>query len=92
MGGGNVDTLADLATGDRILLDDAVFTGLAPGALAAAAFRYGASAQDADDRIIYDPTTGNLFFDADGNGGGAQVLFAVLTGGPLIGFSDIQVI
>ncbi|MGZ8360988.1 MAG: calcium-binding protein, partial [Allosphingosinicella sp.] len=82
LGGGNVDAVVDFAVGvDRIALDDAVFTGLAPGALPAGAFRSGAAAQDADDRIIYDPATGALFFDADGNGGGAAIQFATLATG-----------
>ncbi len=93
LGSGNVDHVADMASGtDKILLDDAVFTGLGLGALNANAFRTGASAQDADDRIIYNSATGQLFFDADGNGGGAAVLFATLGGAPALAASDFQVI
>ena len=57
------------------------FSGLAAGALAAGAFRLGAAATDADDRIMYDAATGALFFDADGLGGAAQVQFASVSAG-----------
>ena len=63
-------------------LDDAVFTGLALGALNPNAFVIGSAAADADDRIIYNGATGQLFFDADGNGAGAAILFATVQGAP----------
>jgi hypothetical protein len=92
-GGGNVDTILDfVAADDAILLDDAVFTGLAAGALAAGAFRTGTAAADADDRIIYNSTTGALLFDVDGVGGAAPIQFATQTGHPNISASDITVI
>ena len=40
--------------------------------------RLGAAAGDADDRLIYQATTGALFYDADGTGAGAQVRVATL--------------
>jgi Ca2+-binding RTX toxin-like protein len=49
--------------------------------LAEGAFQLGTAAADADDRIIYDSATGKLFYDADGNAAGAQVLFAQVTAG-----------
>ncbi len=61
-----------------IALDDAVFAGLSPGGLPAAAFRIGSAAQDSDDRIIYDAATDALYFDGEGNGGGAAIQFATL--------------
>jgi hypothetical protein len=49
---GNVDALTDFAPAfDTFFLDDAAFAGLAAGTLAAGAFRNGAAALDADDRI-----------------------------------------
>jgi Ca2+-binding RTX toxin-like protein len=78
----NVDTIATFLSGtDKIALDDAVFAGLAPGALPAGAFVIGSQAQDADDRIVFNSTTGQLYFDADGNGAGAMVHFATLITG-----------
>ncbi|MGQ0589351.1 MAG: calcium-binding protein, partial [Sphingosinicella sp.] len=87
------DRIQDFVSGlDRIFLDNAVFTGLPNGALAAGAFRTGSAALDADDRILYNPATGQLFFDADGNGAGAAVQFAVLSGAPALAASDFTVI
>ncbi len=39
------------------------------------------AAHDAEDRIIYDAVTGNIYYDGGGNGAGAQVLFAQVTAG-----------
>ena len=66
--------------------------GLRPARLPAGAFRTGTSAQDADDRIIYDPVSGALLFDADGNGAGAAVQFATLPSGTVLSASDFIVI
>ena len=49
-------------------------------------------AQDADGRILYDPTTENLFFGVDGNGVGAALLFATLNSQPLINAGDFTII
>ena len=75
----NVDRITDFnAVGDTIRLDNAIFTGLANGDLAADAFHAGTAAADADDRIIYNSATGALSFDADGSGAGAAMKFATL--------------
>ena len=93
-GGGNFVFLADFsAADDTILLDGDAFTGLAAGGgLDPNVFVNGTAAQDADDRIIYDGTTGALYYDADGNGAGAAIQFATLTGAPAITASDFLVI
>lgn len=93
LGGGNVDSIRDFEQGlDRIALDDAVFTGLTPGSLPAAAFVIGPAAQDANDRIIYDSTSGALYFDADGAGGAAAVQFASISGLPALSAADFVVV
>jgi Ca2+-binding RTX toxin-like protein len=93
LGGGNVDSIADFAPGvDRIALDDAVFAGLAPGALNPAAFVAGTAAADADDRIVYDRATGTLSYDADGLGGLDAVTFATLQPGADLTAAGIVVI
>lgn len=81
---GNRDTITDFSvTDDLIHLSAAVMSGLgAAGALAADAFASGAgltSAQDGTDRIIYNTTSGALYYDADGQGGTAAVQFATLS-------------
>lgn len=94
LGGGNIDVVADFVAGtDKILLDDAIFSALGGlGALNANAFRIGTGAADGSDRIIYNSTTGQLFYDADGNGAGAAVAFAQLSAGLSLTVSDFQVI
>jgi len=91
---GNADTIADFFTGtDKIALDDAVFQGIgSPGAFNASAFVAGAAAADGDDRLVYNAATGQLFYDADGNGGGAAVLVATLSGTVTLSASDFLVI
>ncbi|MFN3465333.1 MAG: calcium-binding protein, partial [Terricaulis sp.] len=92
LGGGNVDAIADFSIADdTILLSNAVFTGLSAGALAAGAFVIGSAAADADDRIIYDSAAGQLFFDADGDGAGAAILFATLAPGLALTSADFIV-
>jgi serralysin len=73
---GDLSHIIDFEQGsDRIHLDSTLF-GLPPGALSAEAFRLGTQAGDADDRIIYDPNAGILYFDPDGNGTLPQAAFA----------------
>ena len=93
LGANNVDRIADFATGvDKIALDDFIFGGLTAGALDPNAFFVGSAAHDADDRIIYNQTTGALYFDYDGNGVGTAVQFATLVGHPVLAASDFAVI
>lgn len=81
---GNLDRIVDFAAAeDMVLLENAIYLGLgaANGTLAANAFHAAAGATtgtDASHRIIYDTSTGRLFYDADGPGGTAAVNFAVI--------------
>ncbi len=89
LGPGNIDSITDFASGsDVIELDRSVFAAIAPGALAAAAFETGTSATSTDTRIVYDPATGSIYYDADGSGAGDQVLFAVLSPGAALTAGD----
>ncbi len=79
LGRDNVDHIADFASEDEFALAGDVFASLAPGALSADAFKMIDRAKvDANDRILYKQATGEVFYDADGAGQGAAVLFAVL--------------
>ncbi len=94
---GTKDTIADFTPGsDRLQLDDGVFTAFTTlGALAPESFVAGANlnaAQDENDRIVYDTSTGALYYDVDGLGGNAAVVFALLTGAPVITAADVQIV
>jgi Ca2+-binding RTX toxin-like protein len=94
LGNTNVDTIADFkAADDRFLLSDAVFTTLNTGVLLSGYFRANTTglAQDANDHIIYETDTGELYYDFNGIGAGGGVLFAKLTGLPAIGSADFSV-
>ena len=89
----NVDKILDFTVADdTIRLDDAVFVGLATSGLDATQFANGTTAQDATDRIVYDDTTGALFFDQDGVGGVAAVQFATVSAGLAITNLDFLVV
>ncbi len=81
---GNNDVITDfVAIDDTIQLENAVFMalGIATGALAAGKFWASASglAHDLDDRVIYNTTSGALWFDVNGNAAGGAIQFASLT-------------
>ena len=94
LGANNIDAILGFSSADDTILleNNGVFVGLAVGALNPNAFVIDTTALDADDRIIYNQATGQLFFDADGSGAGAQIQFAALQGAPLIQANDFTVI
>lgn len=47
---------------------------------------------DNDDRIIFNTTTGALYYDADGSGKGAAVQFATLIGVTDLNATDFMII
>ncbi|HJV27988.1 MAG TPA: hypothetical protein VJ673_20070 [Aromatoleum sp.] len=92
----NLDTITDFATGvDHIQLENAIFTSLTnTGTLNADWFIGGAgvtAAADANDYLIYNSTTGALYYDQDGNGAGQAVQFATLSGSPSLSASDFLI-
>jgi hypothetical protein len=92
-GASNRDTIKDFRHNtDKIHLENSVFAQLgADGNLSAAAFHSGANAHDANDRIIYNSSTGALYYDADGNGAGAKVQIATLTTHPTLDAADFLI-
>jgi Ca2+-binding RTX toxin-like protein len=87
------DRILDFAAADdTIHLDGDVFKGLtAGGPLGESALVFGSGARDADDRIIYNPGNGNIFYDADGLGGVGKVLIAQVKAGLTLTPDDFMV-
>ena len=90
----NRDTIVDFnVAADTIWLENGAFTALgAAGALSADAFQVGGVAADADVRIIYNPSNGKLFYDADGDGASAVIWFATLQAGLSLTASDFVIV
>lgn len=77
LGAANADRIMDFdINADTIVLSDLVFSEVDLGSLIESAFGSGSQATTADQRILHDRATGSLYYDADGNGGGAAILFA----------------
>ncbi|WP_198411820.1 cadherin domain-containing protein [Microvirga flavescens] len=77
----NVDLIRDFSVkDDTIHLSKKIFSKIGgKGVLSESAFWIGSKAHDRDDRIIYNPKTGKLLYDADGSGKGAAIEFATLS-------------
>ena len=93
----NVDTITDFVSGtDHITFSLDHFKALPGiGAVAAEAYWSGAgvnTAHDADDRLIYNTTTGQLWYDPDGTGASHAVLIAKLSGHPDLAVGDLLIV
>jgi Ca2+-binding RTX toxin-like protein len=92
---GQVDRITGFAPGvDKLVLSQTDFTGIGPvgHALAAADFRLGAHAVTAAQHILYDPASGFLYYDADGNGPTARMHFATLSAHLALTHADFLVV
>jgi Ca2+-binding RTX toxin-like protein len=88
---GNVDTITDFVKGTDLILLEGAFDLLE--GINSTNFAAGAgltSASNSDIRIIYNTSTGTLYYDADGLGGLTATPFAVLFNKPSITFSDFK--
>lgn len=100
LGSSNIDTVTDFIKGtDKIVLDDDIFAKLGTGnatgkAIAAANYKVGTAAGDANDYLIYNPATDKLYYDNDGNGARAAVQIATITlsGTTAPAFSDFLLV
>jgi Ca2+-binding RTX toxin-like protein len=89
----NVDTITDFnVADDTIVLENAVFAALPAGSLTPDRFAFGTTALTANVRILYDATSGNLFYDSDGFGGAAAIRFAQVSGSPALTYLDFLVV
>ena len=98
-GTANADRIADFASGaDRLLVDHNAFSAIGGvGGFAAGDARFyaasGASGgHDSDDRLVYNTSTGQLYYDDDGSGAHAAQLVATLNAGTALSATDIGVI
>lgn len=88
-GAANADFITDFssAQGDKISLDAGAFTGFG-ATIDGAEFQMGTVATGTQSTILYDQATGRLFYDADGSGGGAAVIFATVNPGTALTAAD----
>jgi Ca2+-binding RTX toxin-like protein len=99
-GAANADALNnfDGNNWDSLRFDSGAFTALGgPGHFAAGDARFFAGAgatggHDADDRIVYNTSSGQLYYDADGAGGADSQLVATIQGAAPVVAPDIWVI
>jgi Ca2+-binding RTX toxin-like protein len=95
----NVDRVYDFRSADdSFYLDNKYFTKLGSGTLSrpkkfgSDMFTEGNKAQDAEDRIVYDKNTGNLYYDQDGTGSKAQVKIGTISNKTKLAYHDFFVI
>ena len=90
----SIDTVTDFSVkSDTIMLDNGIFKVAASskGVMSSSAFRKGAMALDSSDRIIYDNSTGALYYDPDGTGSKAAVQIANLSKSLAMTYKDFLI-
>ncbi len=90
----SIDRIADFASAwDTMVIENAVFSSIKGlGVMTAAQFFQGAGAHDVSDRLIYNPKTGVLVYDANGNRPGAAGVVAVLEKGLALSHLDFYIV
>lgn len=88
-----VDTITDFTSGtDKIELHLDQYSQLAGFNSSMLRVNSTGTAQDANDYLVYNTTTKTLSYDADGNGSGAKVDIAILTGVNTLSTSDFIIV
>lgn len=96
IGPNNVDRVIDFNVnevdeGDILKLKASEFGNIAAGVLDADFFVLGTSANDSNDYLIFDQSSGRLWFDRDGSGAAEQQLVATFEQNALVTAADIFV-
>lgn len=88
-----VDTITDFSRGnDKIELHLDQYSQLAGFNSSMLRVNSTGTAQDSNDYLVYNTTTKTLSYDADGNGSGAKVDIAILTGVNTLSTSDFVIV
>jgi Ca2+-binding RTX toxin-like protein len=91
----NFDTITDFNVVDDsiwLLRTYGSYNQLKSGFLTVANFHIGSAAADANDFIVYNKTTGDIFYDGDGNGSFAATKFAHVAANTALTAADFFVI
>lgn len=92
------DRITDYGSTDHFVLENsgsARFSALAVGALSVDEFKIigpDGGRVDANDHILYNSSTGAVYYDADGSGAAARQLFALVQAGTVLDATDFLVI
>jgi serralysin len=93
---GNVDLIDDFnVTYDAIELDNAIFTRFTSnGAISSSMFVSNTTglARDANDFLIYERDSGDLFYDSNGSASGGRILFAELDPNLSLTYRDFVIV
>ena len=93
--GNGYDTIGDFVSGaDRIAIGQSAFglSGIGSLATAGVNFVLGTVASGGAASLVYDQTSGSLWFDADGAGVGQAIRIAALSGNPNATYNDFHVV
>ena len=93
---GDLDSITDFSSvkgnDDGFRLSHTLFPNIALGDLSSQSFKNITTGNaDADDRILYEQSTGHLYYDGNGSGAGERVMFADLARNTLVTNADFYV-